>query len=374
LKERLKALVSKWRAEQADFKAELPEGIAAAAIRLCADELEAALAASGTKPTCDGSCSWGAPHGGPCDYCTASADRRHWYSMDRCSRCGIWVPWKRGPQPNRTILEKEASGADNAVDLDAIEARVSAANEIVRRLCLRRDDPESQEWIMHIPAEPKRDPDLVISASLHDVPTLIAALRAKPALADNAPSDFDALADKLDCLARMCDGEEVLFKPAGGPWIQQMRDAAIALRSKASVRPNLSALKALSDDLRWRNVHYSLDTWMLKCSIADQIDAVLAPFNAEALPIDERSCGCVNMKRAVIYDTRNCDEHKSKALIGPDPESEAPGETTRPATCGKCGAELPHSDVAMFIGHPEAFGSMPVALEPEATRPADLHR
>lgn len=80
------------------------------------------------------------------------------------------------------------------IDFDAIATRLYAAHEMVRRLCLRRDDPETKDWIMHIPADPKRDPDLVIAAALDDASALLAALRAHRV----STVERDRLVDELE--------------------------------------------------------------------------------------------------------------------------------------------------------------------------------
>ena len=56
-------------------------------------------------------------------------------------------------------------------DMDAILERHRKARQMVKDLCEGRRD-----WIMRIPAEPDYDPDLVIAASLADIPKLVAAL------------------------------------------------------------------------------------------------------------------------------------------------------------------------------------------------------
>lgn len=58
-------------------------------------------------------------------------------------------------------------------EIIAIEERHKLARQMVSDLCEGR-----REWIMRIPAEPDYDPDLVIAASLADIPKLIAELRA----------------------------------------------------------------------------------------------------------------------------------------------------------------------------------------------------
>lgn len=58
--------------------------------------------------------------------------------------------------------------------LAEIKARNESANKMVSALCTPRGLFGHREWMMSIPAQPDHDPDLVISASLHDVPALIA--------------------------------------------------------------------------------------------------------------------------------------------------------------------------------------------------------
>jgi len=63
-------------------------------------------------------------------------------------------------------------------DLDDIDARVNAARQMVSALCKRRGSQGARDWIMSIPAQPDYDPDLVIGASLGDIPRLTHELRA----------------------------------------------------------------------------------------------------------------------------------------------------------------------------------------------------
>lgn len=51
--------------------------------------------------------------------------------------------------------------------------RYDAARKMVSALCQPRGSAEARSWIMSIPARPDQDPDLVISASLADVPKLL---------------------------------------------------------------------------------------------------------------------------------------------------------------------------------------------------------
>lgn len=66
--------------------------------------------------------------------------------------------------------------------LDAIRQREQAATRTLNGLC-----DGSIRWAMRVPAEPDRDPDLVIGASLADVPLLLAAVKATMAMVDINP-------------------------------------------------------------------------------------------------------------------------------------------------------------------------------------------
>lgn len=55
--------------------------------------------------------------------------------------------------------------------LDAVLARNERASDTVAALC-----NGTERWVMRVPAQPDRDPDLVISASLSDVPALVTEL------------------------------------------------------------------------------------------------------------------------------------------------------------------------------------------------------
>ncbi len=67
-----------------------------------------------------------------------------------------------------------------SIDLEAIKQRKAAADAEIGALC------EGKRWRMSIPARPDYDSDLLISAALQDVPSLIAEverLRSAAALA-----------------------------------------------------------------------------------------------------------------------------------------------------------------------------------------------
>ena len=65
------------------------------------------------------------------------------------------------------------------MSIESIKARAEAAHRTVSDLCARRTT-----WVMHVPAEPDRDPDLVISAALRDVDRLLAVAVAAGVLSD----------------------------------------------------------------------------------------------------------------------------------------------------------------------------------------------
>jgi hypothetical protein len=62
-------------------------------------------------------------------------------------------------------------GDERQERLDAIRARSEKAHEEVRRMCRA-----SSRWLMSIPAQPKYDSDLVISAALNDLDALLTEL------------------------------------------------------------------------------------------------------------------------------------------------------------------------------------------------------
>lgn len=66
---------------------------------------------------------------------------------------------------------------ERVFDLDEVAARNEKAHTMIKDLCRPRNDPKTREWIMSIPARKDYDPDLVIGASLRDVPKLSAHIR-----------------------------------------------------------------------------------------------------------------------------------------------------------------------------------------------------
>jgi hypothetical protein len=90
-------------------------------------------------------------------------------------------------------------------DLDAMIERNDAARQMVSDLCHQR-----REWMMSIPARRDYDPDLVISASLQDVPKLLLAYeatkeRAKRAEAALAAARVETQSDALHQIQAWCD-------------------------------------------------------------------------------------------------------------------------------------------------------------------------
>lgn len=66
---------------------------------------------------------------------------------------------------------------EGAVDIEAVQSRHDAARKMVNALCKPRGTEGAKEWVMRIPAEPEYDPDLVIGASVSDIPRLIRELQ-----------------------------------------------------------------------------------------------------------------------------------------------------------------------------------------------------
>lgn len=97
------------------------------------------------------------------------------------------------------------------VDVAAIRARYTAAREMVRRLCLPRGNIEHRDWLMSVPADETRDPDLVIHRALRDIPALLDALAAAQAeiarlqaLAHRlADQEHGARCEQIEALARL---------------------------------------------------------------------------------------------------------------------------------------------------------------------------
>ena len=69
---------------------------------------------------------------------------------------------------------------DRDMSLDAVEARIDRAWDMVSALCKPRGREGSREWVMSIPARPNHDPDLVIGVALRDARDLLKRLRAAP--------------------------------------------------------------------------------------------------------------------------------------------------------------------------------------------------
>lgn len=91
------------------------------------------------------------------------------------------------------------------LDTAAIRARQEKAHQMVVDLCQGRRD-----WMMSIPARRDYDPDLVIDASLQDVPALLSEL-------DRLRAERDALNTSLLWLAERCKiivSERTMFQEA----------------------------------------------------------------------------------------------------------------------------------------------------------------
>lgn len=94
-------------------------------------------------------------------------------------------------------------------ELAAIRERADAAHAMVSALNHRRE-----RWVLRVPAEPDRDPDLVITASLRDITDLLAELdrlrdtaRLVAQWADAVDPMPDELRDELRDLGRLARGD-----------------------------------------------------------------------------------------------------------------------------------------------------------------------
>jgi len=72
--------------------------------------------------------------------------------------------------------------------LETVMQRYEKALDVVVALCLPKGTPGSRQWLMSIPARPDYDPDLVISASLKDIPVLYLAVKELIGALDSALS------------------------------------------------------------------------------------------------------------------------------------------------------------------------------------------
>lgn len=57
--------------------------------------------------------------------------------------------------------------------LDEIRKRHEAARLMISALCKPKGSEGARRWVMSIPARPDHDPDMVIAASLRDIPDLL---------------------------------------------------------------------------------------------------------------------------------------------------------------------------------------------------------
>ena len=94
--------------------------------------------------------------------------------------------------------------------LSEIEARKTAAFDMVISLCKNRDEYGRRDWIMSIPARPDYDPDLVIGSSLHDIPDLIAALREERERSAKAIALLNAMVNHLTTQQEIEDAQAMV--------------------------------------------------------------------------------------------------------------------------------------------------------------------
>lgn len=77
------------------------------------------------------------------------------------------------------------------LDLDAIEAKNRAAQQMVFDLCKREGEPGRRRWEMSIPARADHDPDLIIMAGLWGMDALVARVRELEAAIQTARADYE---------------------------------------------------------------------------------------------------------------------------------------------------------------------------------------
>ena len=91
-----------------------------------------------------------------------------------------------GPECIHTLVPslKEQADAYNAIHAkpepsqgSVLSEQVAAAFRMIHSLCAPKYAPEHRDWVMSIPADPERDPDLVISSALRALQSEISTLR-----------------------------------------------------------------------------------------------------------------------------------------------------------------------------------------------------
>lgn len=80
-----------------------------------------------------------------------------------------------------------------------VEEREELAHKMINDLCRRKNDPQSRDWIMSIPAREDYDPDLIIGASLRDIPALLTKLATVEADNVRLKNAFEGFVAGLEC-------------------------------------------------------------------------------------------------------------------------------------------------------------------------------
>ena len=112
-------------------------------------------------------------------------------------------------------------------DIAAIRARAEKARDMVSALCKPRNAEGAREWIMHIPARPDHDPDLVIGDALDAVPPLcdeVEALRQRVGELEGALKPF---ADYAPACRALHPDDVILEEDADGTNVYELTAGAI---------------------------------------------------------------------------------------------------------------------------------------------------
>lgn len=119
------------------------------------------------------------------------------------------------------VINRPSGKAFGPAALEAMEARRLKSQSMIRALCLSRGTAGAREWLMSIPADAERDPDLILSATCDDVGQLLVAVvfyllpivkMAKQAYEADAVAEWfdedgDGLKSLLDAYDRWASGE-----------------------------------------------------------------------------------------------------------------------------------------------------------------------
>lgn len=93
--------------------------------------------------------------------------------MEDAKNNAAFIVFTKNNLPALLDLAEQVGRRSTTIDVQAIKERNASARGMVTALNLPYRHPQAREWLMSIPARPDYDPDLIISASLHDVGDLL---------------------------------------------------------------------------------------------------------------------------------------------------------------------------------------------------------